>query len=309
LAAAYPGDGTAVTTQGGALGSFGQRMQREREMRGITLEEIAESTKISSRALRALEEEKFDKLPGGIFNKGFVRAYARYLGIDEEQAVADFVAVAGEPQQPLPDPVEPRRSEGIADRADSHPQWLALALLLLLVAGLIVAGWKLGPVAARQIAGIISRRSPAKPQPSPAPRPASPPPSIPASAEDHPPSPPAAPERKPVAKAVTGAASARESALGQAQDETPAPAPAQEFVVQIRATKDAWVQIVADGTLITEGMLIPPAEKRIHAQKEVVIKTGNAAGVEVSFNGQLLPSLGDENQVATVTFNAGGVQR
>jgi cytoskeletal protein RodZ len=86
------------------MGSFGERMQREREMRGITLEEIAESTKIGTRSLRALEGEDFDKLPGGIFNKGFVRAYAKYLGIDEEQAVTDFMAAYGDHQQQLPEP-------------------------------------------------------------------------------------------------------------------------------------------------------------------------------------------------------------
>src|SRR5205085_5939916 len=74
------------------MGSFGERMQREREMRTITLDEIAESTKIGTRMLHALEAEDFSKLPGGIFNKGFVRAYAKYLGLDEEQAVTDFMA-------------------------------------------------------------------------------------------------------------------------------------------------------------------------------------------------------------------------
>jgi len=69
------------------------------------------------------------------------------------------------------------------------------------------------------------------------------------------------------------------------------------------------VQIVADGRLLSEGVLVAPAEKRVQAAKEVVIKTGNAAGVEVSFNGQPLPPLGDVNQVATLTLNAGGVRR
>src|SRR3954469_15097450 len=77
-------------------GSFGERLQREREMRSITLDEIANSTKIGTRLLHALEAEEFDKLPGGIFNKGFVRAYARYLGLDEEQAVIDYLAAEGE---------------------------------------------------------------------------------------------------------------------------------------------------------------------------------------------------------------------
>jgi len=61
--------------------------------------------------------------------------------------------------------------------------------------------------------------------------------------------------------------------------------------------------------LLGEGVLVPPAEKRVRAAKQVVIKTGNAAGVEVSFNGQPLPPLGEENQMATVTLTAAGVQR
>src|SRR5438270_12695642 len=61
-------------------------------MRNVSLEKIAESTKIGKRNLLALETEEFNKLPGGIFNKGFVRAYAKYLGLDEDQAVTDFLA-------------------------------------------------------------------------------------------------------------------------------------------------------------------------------------------------------------------------
>ena len=76
--------------------SFGERLRREREMRGVSLDEIAESTKIGTRLLKALEEEQFDLLPGGIFNKGFVRAYAKYLGMDEDQAVADYLQAAGD---------------------------------------------------------------------------------------------------------------------------------------------------------------------------------------------------------------------
>ena len=78
------------------MGSFGDRLRREREQRGITLDDVALTTKIRAGLLKALEEEKFDQLPGGIFNKGFVRAYARHLGIDEDQAVADYLSAAGE---------------------------------------------------------------------------------------------------------------------------------------------------------------------------------------------------------------------
>src|SRR5438552_848763 len=87
----------------------------EREQRGISLDDVALSTKIGARFLRAMEEEKFDQLPGGIFNRGFVRAYARRVGIDEEQAVADYLEATGEtiptgqpePSIPVPHPVPP----------------------------------------------------------------------------------------------------------------------------------------------------------------------------------------------------------
>ena len=72
--------------------SFGARLKREREQRKITLDEIAVATKIATRFLVAIEEDQFDQLPGGIFNKGFVRAYARHLGLDENQTIAEFVA-------------------------------------------------------------------------------------------------------------------------------------------------------------------------------------------------------------------------
>ena len=72
------------------MSSFGAQLKEEREKQGVTLEDISLTTKIGTRMLRALEEEHFDQLPGGIFNKGFIRSYARVVGIDEEQAIADY---------------------------------------------------------------------------------------------------------------------------------------------------------------------------------------------------------------------------
>ena len=292
------------------MGAFGERLQREREMRGITLEEMSESTKISSRCLRALETEEFDKLPGGIFNKGFVRAYAHHVGIDEDQAVADFVAASGgEKDQPLPDPLVPR-AVVLGQRAEDHANWRAFALLILLLGTAVVAGWKLGPNAVHKLVAEVrerlnSRQSPqaepatVEPQSVPETAAPAPPPSV---AETAPRKPPAR------AKSVTVAESIPAPPAPQPVAAPPAPAPEASFVVQVRSTQDSWVQIVADGKLMTEGVLVPPAEKRVRAAREVVIKTGNAAGVEVSFNGQPLPPLGDVNQTATVTLNAGGVQ-
>ena len=69
---------------------FGARLRAAREQRGLTLRVVADATKISVRALEALERNEIARLPGGIFSRAFVRAYAVEVGLDPEQAVAEF---------------------------------------------------------------------------------------------------------------------------------------------------------------------------------------------------------------------------
>jgi cytoskeletal protein RodZ len=77
------------------MASFGENLRRERELRGIDLREMADATKISIRFLQALEQDRVDILPGGIFPRAFVRQYAKYLGLDPERLVAEFVYAHG----------------------------------------------------------------------------------------------------------------------------------------------------------------------------------------------------------------------
>ena len=91
------------------MGAFGEKLRKQRELRGIELDAISNTTKISTRMLRALEDERFDQLPGGVFNKGFVRAYARQVGLDEQETVADYLAAARERQ------IEQRSHSDVAD--------------------------------------------------------------------------------------------------------------------------------------------------------------------------------------------------
>jgi cytoskeleton protein RodZ len=72
--------------------SFGENLRRERELRGISLPEIAQATKISVRFLQALESDRVDVLPGGIFRRSFVKAYADYLGLDADRTVSEFLS-------------------------------------------------------------------------------------------------------------------------------------------------------------------------------------------------------------------------
>jgi cytoskeleton protein RodZ len=136
--------------------TFGERLRREREMRGVGLEEISAATRISTRNLEALENEQWDRLPGGIFNRGFIRAVAHYLGLDEESILAEYSAATNDKPQ-----VATWATETVPSPPRARPA-LVVALLLALAAG----GW----FAYREFAPYAAAwRTPAPPAPSPAP--------------------------------------------------------------------------------------------------------------------------------------------
>jgi cytoskeletal protein RodZ len=119
-----------------AKGNFGERLKREREMREVTLNEVTVATRIGPRFLDALENEQWEKLPGGVFNRGFVRSVARYLGLDEESLLAEY-DLARSQQEEAPAHV---RHE---NRIPSTPKWVVLLFVLgvlLIGTGLVAAG-------------------------------------------------------------------------------------------------------------------------------------------------------------------------
>ena len=74
------------------MGEFGDKFRKARESKELSLDDVSSVTKINARMLQAIEEEHFDRLPGGVFNKGFIRAYAKHLGLNPEDAVSDYLA-------------------------------------------------------------------------------------------------------------------------------------------------------------------------------------------------------------------------
>lgn len=74
------------------MGEFGDKFRKAREKKELSLDDVSNVTKISTRMLQAIEEENFEQLPGGVFNRGFIRAYAKHLGLDSEDAVNDYLA-------------------------------------------------------------------------------------------------------------------------------------------------------------------------------------------------------------------------
>jgi cytoskeleton protein RodZ len=76
-----------TTEQAQEGGTLGQQLRRARESRGVSLREISEQTRITMRHLEAIEADDYKHLPGGIFNRSFIKAYARYVGFDEARAL------------------------------------------------------------------------------------------------------------------------------------------------------------------------------------------------------------------------------
>ena len=114
---------------------FGARMRDARERRGVSLRQIAETTKHSVSALDALERNDISRLPGGIFSRAFVRSYAAEIGVDPEQAVREFISqfphesvIAGSAHALIDDaPLERRR-------LDPRAMMVVASLVLAVVA-------------------------------------------------------------------------------------------------------------------------------------------------------------------------------
>jgi cytoskeletal protein RodZ len=148
-----------------AKGSFGELLKREREIREISLKEVTVATRVPLRFLEAFENEDWEKLPGGVFNRGFVRAIARYLGLSEEHFLAEYDQAHGEHKIVESPPVE--------NPIPFPSRWLVslgiLVILLLALAGVIaggVSGWR------RYTAYRAAKRSVAPSVPAQTPSPA-----------------------------------------------------------------------------------------------------------------------------------------
>jgi transcriptional regulator with XRE-family HTH domain len=159
------------------MASFGETLRRERELRGISLREMADATKISKRFLQAIEDDRVEVLPGGLFPRAFVRQYATFLGLDAERTVAEFLFAHGESAMPPARVFSPPPREGPSLR------------MLVLAAAAMAA---LGFVIVRQL------RTPAAPPALPATAvPTAPAVSLPADRVYPPPAPSAAPAAVP----------------------------------------------------------------------------------------------------------------
>lgn len=247
------------------LASFGEELRREREIRGISLKEISDATKISKRFLDALERNDHRTLPAPVFTRGFVREYARYVGLNAEEMVNRYNFAASNddriekpppvakyaqtpPKDISPRPVAKRGIPPAITRVDR-----GVIYSLLIIAALSgVAYWAIHYRKQREHAEA------ATPIPVTT-RAAIPPPAAPA----------------------------------------PAPKPDDSKLrMTVEVTANSWVTLEADGKTVLNAEVERGDKRDFEAAEQFRFRTiGNAAGLTLTLNGARVPSLGEDGEV------------
>ena len=247
------------------LASFGEELRREREIRGISLKEIADATKISKRFLDALERNDHRTLPAPVFTRGFVREYARYVGLNAEEMVNRYnFAAANDDRIEKPPPVakyaqtppkdispRPAAKRGIPPaitRVDRGVIWaifIAVALAGVAYWAVQKRGERDRAEAATSIPVTTSRAAAAPPAAAAAPKP----------------------------------------------DDS-------KLRMTLEVTANSWVTLEADGKTVLNTEVISGDKRDFEAADEFKFRTiGNAAGLTLTLNGARVPPLGDDGEV------------
>jgi cytoskeletal protein RodZ len=246
-----------------ATGTFGERLKRERELREVTLKEVTAGTRIGPRFLEALENEEWEKLPGGVFNRGFVRAIARYLGLDEENLLAEYDMARGEQSMPAPQPYE--------NKLPRPPIWvpiLAVLALLAIVGGLVaggIYGWR------RYAAHRAAKRAASSAL-------------LPAQTE-----------------AVTGAT--QPTATADLSSDTATGANTVPLDLAVSTSAATRIRILADGTLLLDAELPAGETRHFSANQQFEVTAADSSAVLLELNGRAMPPVGTPGASGTIVLS------
>jgi cytoskeletal protein RodZ len=244
---------------------LGDLLRVTREQRGATIEEAAETTRISKSYLVALEAEAFDKLPSIVYAKGFLRVYATYLGLSVGEVVRMFdAAVNGQSRE------KPVVAEGhdMSAKAAHHPRkrWLFRSVPLFLA--IMLAGYYLthdeegkGRLARQTVAALPVQQMPVHARQS--------------SARTE------APKQQP-----------------QPVADLPAEAPQARpgLVLRLKANEECWLAVTIDDNVSQTYLLKPGDLIEWMGEKSFSLDVGNAGGIEAEFNGKPLKPLGEKGK-------------
>jgi cytoskeletal protein RodZ len=259
--------------------AFGENLRRERDLRGVSLAEISQATKIGSRMLDAIETERFERLPGGVFNSAFVRQYARYLGLDEDKIVAEFLSACGSCKQQenqQRDAAIGALKQMVTEAPTDSGHWLPLivAAVLMLAGAVVVGGWRIW-----QGSSGDALKPPAPPLVS-------------------------RPSAAPVIPPVEPSAETPQAAEPASTDKVRTRG-AAGLNLELQATERCTIHVSIDGRPEWSAVLPRAGHRTIKGDRTVQLSVDNAAALVVTRNGEALPPLGDRGESKTMTFRAG----
>jgi cytoskeletal protein RodZ len=266
--------------------SLGQRLQEERAKRGLSIEEIADQTRINPAYIRAIETDDLSSLPGGFFYRSFVRQYARMLGLPEAEysgfltrSLEDEVKNIERLETALPERhiSVPPMPTGVVNKAEETRRWVirlsVLMAVIVLCSGVyyVYQWWRTTQEIAAQQQAAAAQTPPEPVKPAPA------------------------VQTPPPQETVT---------QPPVQEPAPAPpAPSSPVTVVVNAREAVWAGVTADGKPVFQAALNPGESKTFEASERIRIRLGNAGGAEITYNGKAIPAVGPVGQVRTVEFN------
>lgn len=262
---------------------FGEELRRERELREVTREQLAEVTKVSVRQIEALETGRFEHLPSRVFARGFVLAIARHLGLDAERAAAGFNHVhegwSVEREKTTSNSVNsashrirlsrPRKNVSLNTTALGVGVALVLALVTFVAAVLKGRASSEGPVARRETAVEAA---------TPVPQALRLPPAIALAAVP-------VPSGEPLL----------ESAVARAPQ--PGSSPGGGRILTLTFSDDCWTEVSVDGRVLAAELFRKGTTRRFEGGRTFVLTLGNAGGVEVDVDGAAIGAVGQLGQV------------
>lgn len=272
------------------MNSLGSKLQIAREFQGLTLEQIASTTRVREHYLKALEEDRFDCLPQKVFAKGFVRSYARSLNLDEEECVQLFM----DNSRTFYEKEEKERQRTL-ERIEGERKGKINRNIVVACTGVILLGllWGLpreqsAPTPAESEPARDASRSLLERQPQGSTRSQNAPADGADAAQS---SESGSPTAEPNPSPPSNAASVPpEDSPGVGSDEFP-------LLLELRAVETTWVAVRSDEGEQDEVLLQPDEIAQWRAQDRFLLTLGNAGGVTAKLNGRPIGPFGESRVV------------
>jgi cytoskeleton protein RodZ len=308
---------------------FGARLRAAREARGLSLRAIATATKISALALEALERNDIGRLPGGLFSRAFVRAYAKEVGLDPDATVREFIAQFSDDPEAAEaaEAGRPHSPSQEIDAGGSHSglRWLGLvASVALIIVWIGVDRYYNSGVETAKPAPAADA-APRAPAPPPLPAPGA---AVPGADAQAPGSPLSETSSLPMPTAPAGApgratpvAGVVDAPVPPSAQPSPAGAPAVAssaapassaanlpLHVVVSARSDCWVSASADGKRVAGRTLKPGDKMDLAASQSIMLTAGDAGAVSYTVNNAPGRSLGAAGQVVSIVITTANYQ-